>query len=249
MAAAPSNSLSLPSSSALIDKRAPRHPAAAPPQCVTLQTLPPRPVQSRTRPSKTAGYCRRVARNVAAMATGEAPAVVTGEAPGEVETTETPEILKTVQEAWDKVEDKYAITTLVAAGVIALWVSTGMISAIDRLPLIPGFLELVGIGYTGWFAYQNLILKPAREDLLRKIKETYSEIMGKTLHFEIKHEELFSKELDMEHVAGVLPLADVAPQLMFECLTGEHPATCGGAESDGASLLASGAWPCSFVEF
>ncbi|MQL36437.1 hypothetical protein EI006_26985, partial [Escherichia coli] len=64
------------------------------------------------------------------------------------------------------------------AGVVALYGSTGLISAIDRLPLIPGVLELVGIGYSGWFAYKNLIFKPDREALVRKIKETYSEIIG-----------------------------------------------------------------------
>ncbi|GLT37426.1 hypothetical protein SLA2020_117440 [Shorea laevis] len=75
--------------------------------------------------------------------------MATGEALAEVAAIEQPEIGKTVQEAWDKVEDKHAVTSLAVAGIVALWGSTGMISAIDRLPLIPGTLELVGIGYTG----------------------------------------------------------------------------------------------------
>lgn len=29
---------------------------------------------------------------------------------------------------WDKVDDKYAVSTLIVAGVIALWSSTGLIS-------------------------------------------------------------------------------------------------------------------------
>ncbi|MFS7889537.1 putative cyanobacterial aminoacyl-tRNA synthetase, CAAD domain, protein CURVATURE THYLAKOID 1 [Helianthus anomalus] len=53
-----------------------------------------------------------------------------------------------------------------------------MISAIDRLPLVPGVLELVGIGYTGWFAYKNLVFKPDREALFEKIKSTYKDITG-----------------------------------------------------------------------
>lgn len=106
-----------------------------------------------------------------AMATGEAPAEVAA-------TTELPEFVKTIQEAWEKVEDKYAVASLGVAGVVALWGSTGMISAIDRLPLIPGVLEVVGIGYSGWFAYKNLIFKPDREALIEKIKSTYKEIIG-----------------------------------------------------------------------
>ena len=62
-------------------------------------------------------------------------AMATGEAPAEVAATELPEIVKTLQDAWDKVEDKYAVSSLAVTGVVALWGSTGLISAIDRLPL------------------------------------------------------------------------------------------------------------------
>jgi hypothetical protein len=104
--------------------------------------------------------------------------MATGEAPAEVAVAELPDIVKTIQETWDKVEDKYAVSSLAVAGGVALWVSAGMISAIDRLPLVPGVLELVGIGYTGWFAYRNLIFKPEREALIQKIKVTYNDILG-----------------------------------------------------------------------
>ncbi|KAJ6815401.1 protein CURVATURE THYLAKOID 1B, chloroplastic-like [Iris pallida] len=143
--------------------------AAAAPHSVGLPVLPLSPPSVRTQASKTTAYCRKIARNVVAMATGEAPTEVV---------TELPEIVKTIQDAWDKVEDKYAVSSLAVAGVVALWGSTGMISAIDRLPLVPGILELVGIGYTGWFAYRNLVFKPDREALIAKIKSTYGEIIG-----------------------------------------------------------------------
>ncbi|KAK9279663.1 hypothetical protein L1049_013343 [Liquidambar formosana] len=171
MASSTSSTLALSSSSTtLIDGKAPRHSATASPQCVTLPTLPPPLTQTQNRPSKTTAYCRKISRNVVALATGEAPA--------EVAATELPEITKTIQEAWDKLEDKYAVTSLAVAGVVALWGSTGMISAIDRLPLVPGVLELVGIGYSGWFAYRNLIFKPDREALIKKIKDAYNDIIG-----------------------------------------------------------------------
>ncbi|KAG2398352.1 hypothetical protein LR48_Vigan635s004900 [Vigna angularis] len=177
MASTSSSTLSLSSSSTLADAKAPRQSPSSSPQCVTLPTLPPPPVQSQTRPGKTAAFCRRIARNVMGMATTrEAPAAEV--ATTELAIAETPEIVKTIQEAWEKVEDKYAVSSLAVAGVVALWGSAGMISAIDRLPLIPGVLEVVGIGYTGWFAYKNLAFKPDREAFLRKVKETYNEILG-----------------------------------------------------------------------
>ncbi|XP_022880300.1 protein CURVATURE THYLAKOID 1B, chloroplastic-like [Olea europaea var. sylvestris] len=165
-------SLSSSSSSTLIDTKAPtRQSAAASSQWVALPTLPPPPVQSHSRAARTTAYCRKIARNVMAMATGEAPAEV-------VATVELPEIVKTIQESWDKVEDKYAVTSLAVAGGVAVFACSGMISAIDRLPLVPGVLELVGIGYTAWFAYKNLVFKPDREVLVKKIKDTYKEIIG-----------------------------------------------------------------------
>uniref|UniRef100_I1MKB5 Cyanobacterial aminoacyl-tRNA synthetase CAAD domain-containing protein n=1 Tax=Glycine max TaxID=3847 RepID=I1MKB5_SOYBN len=136
--ASTSSALTISSSSTLHDCKAPRQSPAASPQCVSL----PSPLlHSQNCSWKTTAYCRSIARNVMAMATGEAPA--------EAAPTEVPEIVKTLQETWDKVDDKYAVSSLALVGVVALWGSVGLISAIDRLPLIPGILEIVGIGYTG----------------------------------------------------------------------------------------------------
>ncbi|KAK4418488.1 protein CURVATURE THYLAKOID 1B, chloroplastic [Sesamum alatum] len=157
------------SSSALVNAKAPSR--LQPPTPAAAPLPPPPPAAAAAYLSKTNAYCRKIARNVVAMATGEAPAEV-------VATAETPEIIKTIQEAWDKVEDKYAVSSLAVAGGVALWASAGMISAIDRLPLVPGVMEIVGIGYTGWFAYRNLVFKPDREALIQKIKSTYNDIIG-----------------------------------------------------------------------
>lgn len=162
-----STTLSLSSPSTLVDTKLARQL----PQCVSLPSLPPPPLPSHNQRSwKSTAYCRKIARNVIARATGEAPT--------DVASMDMPEMVRTIQDAWDKVEDKYAVSSLAVAGVVALWGSTGMLSAIDSLPVIPGVLELVGIGYTGWFAYKNLIFKPDREALLKKIKDTYKDIIG-----------------------------------------------------------------------
>ncbi|KAL8248336.1 hypothetical protein R6Q59_005204 [Mikania micrantha] len=156
-------------SAALIDGKAPPRQSAAA-QCVTIPSLQPPPLQQQNRAWKATGYCRKLARNVAAMATGEATP--------EVVSPDVQELIKPIQEVWEKVEDKYAVSSLLVAGGVFLWGSVGMISAIDRLPLVPGVFELVGIGYTGYFAYKNLIFKPDREALIDKIKCTYRDIIG-----------------------------------------------------------------------
>ncbi|KAI7737231.1 hypothetical protein M8C21_012118, partial [Ambrosia artemisiifolia] len=108
-------------STTLIDGKAPlRQPAAAASsQCVTLPSLAPPPPQQQNRVWKATGYCRKLARNVAAMATGEATP--------EVGPPDAQELIKPIQEAWEKVEDKYAVSSLVVAGGVLLWGSTGLI--------------------------------------------------------------------------------------------------------------------------
>ncbi|KAF7800811.1 protein CURVATURE THYLAKOID 1B, chloroplastic-like [Senna tora] len=148
MASTPSSTtLTLSSSSSIIDPKLRRNSSPSSPQCVTIPSLPPP-----SRPWKTTSYSGKVARSVRTMATGETPA--------EVPTTELPEFVKPLLTTWEKVEDKYAVSLVIVAAVTALWASTGVISAIDRLPLLPGVLEIVGIVYSGWFAYKNLIYKP-----------------------------------------------------------------------------------------
>ncbi|KAK2406721.1 protein CURVATURE THYLAKOID 1B, chloroplastic [Trifolium repens] len=167
MALITSSSLTISSSSNLFECKVPFQSLASSPQCVSLSTLPSLPLLSQNHALKTNSHYRKISRDVMVMATGDAPAE-----------TDVPEFVKSLQDAWDKVDDKYAVGSLVVASVIALWGSTGLISAIDRLPLIPGVLELVGIGYTGWFAYKNLVFKPEREELVQKVKDTVTEIIG-----------------------------------------------------------------------
>ncbi|XP_042026459.1 protein CURVATURE THYLAKOID 1B, chloroplastic-like [Salvia splendens] len=152
------------SSSSKAPRLQPAATAAAAAQCVTIPT---------PHLAKTTSYSRKSGRNVVAMVTGEASTEVADAA-----STETPEIVTKIQETWDKVEDKYAVTSLAVAGLIGLIASAGVISAIDKLPLIPGVLELVGIGYTGYFAYRNLASKSSRDALIEKIKGTYDDIIG-----------------------------------------------------------------------
>jgi selenocysteine lyase/cysteine desulfurase len=71
-------------------------------------------------------------------------------------------VLKSLQDQWEKVDDKLAIGGLGFSALIVLWASTGLIGAIDKLPFIPSFFEFVGILFSGWFVYRYLLFKPDR---------------------------------------------------------------------------------------
>ncbi|KAH6559109.1 hypothetical protein KP509_1Z027600 [Ceratopteris richardii] len=42
-------------------------------------------------------------------------------------------------------------------------------TAIDKLPLLPNFFELIGFLYSTWFAYQNFLFKSDRDNLHEKV--------------------------------------------------------------------------------
>jgi predicted TIM-barrel fold metal-dependent hydrolase len=84
-------------------------------------------------------------------------AEATEEASEEFETT-LKNTLKSVQEAWDKADDKLAISGLGFAALLVLWASTGLINAIDKLPLIPAVFEFVGILFSGVRTFPFAIL-------------------------------------------------------------------------------------------
>jgi len=109
---------------------------------------------------------------VAAKATNEPEAAV-DEANAALE-----DVLKSVQESWEKTDDKPAIATLVVAGLITLWASFALVNALEKLPLIPDFFEIVGILFSGWFVYRYLLFKPDREELVKLIDEAKAKITG-----------------------------------------------------------------------
>ncbi|MBA0748979.1 hypothetical protein Gogos_002949, partial [Gossypium gossypioides] len=55
-------------------------------------------------------------------------------------------IVKSVRNVWDKSdEDRVGLIGLGFAAIVALWTSTNLISVIDKLPIIPNVLEIIGI--------------------------------------------------------------------------------------------------------
>ncbi|GIL69022.1 hypothetical protein Vretimale_17392 [Volvox reticuliferus] len=98
-------------------------------------------------------------------------------------TTSTPsfdseKVLKDLQEKWDAVENKGAVAAYTAGAVVALWLSSTVVNAINAVPLLPKLMELIGLGYSAWFTYRYLLFKSSREELLKDIGELSKKISG-----------------------------------------------------------------------
>ncbi|GIL48969.1 hypothetical protein Vafri_5476 [Volvox africanus] len=87
-------------------------------------------------------------------------------------------VLKDLQEKWDAVENKGAVAAYAAGAVVALWLSSTVVNAINAVPLLPKFMELVGLGYSAWFTYRYLLFKSSREELLKDIGDLSKKISG-----------------------------------------------------------------------
>jgi len=88
-------------------------------------------------------------------------------------------ILKDVQDRWDKVEDKTSFAVYVGGGVLVLFVASSIISAFDKLPLLPKLFQLVGLVYTSWFVYRYLLFKSSRQELISDVEELKNKITGR----------------------------------------------------------------------
>ena len=60
-----------------------------------------------------------------------------------------------------------------AASIVALSAVSGMLDAVNRLPLMGNFLESVGLVYTCWFTYRYLLFGPARDELATSLRGVY----------------------------------------------------------------------------
>ncbi|XAR50651.1 hypothetical protein NMG60_11005028 [Bertholletia excelsa] len=123
----------------------------------------------------------RTLRKSVAFASGERTrhTVLVARATGESsESSGSLNIVKSVQNVWDKSEDRFALIGLGFAGIVAIWASANLITAIDKIPVIPSVLELVGILFTSWFVYRYLLFKPDREELFGVINKSISDILG-----------------------------------------------------------------------
>lgn len=91
---------------------------------------------------------------------------------------DTEEIVGTLKEKWDGVEDKSQALLYAGGALLGLYVVNAIVGAVNSLPVIPKLMELVGLGYTVWFTYRYLIFKSNRVELKKEIEELKSKISG-----------------------------------------------------------------------
>ncbi|KAH0468223.1 hypothetical protein IEQ34_003256 [Dendrobium chrysotoxum] len=90
----------------------------------------------------------------------------------------TEELLADLKQKWDAIENKTTVFIYGGGAIVALWLSSTLIGAINSVPLLPKILELVGLVYTGWFVYRYLLFKSNRKELAEDIESLKKKIAG-----------------------------------------------------------------------
>ncbi|KAI7840895.1 hypothetical protein COHA_005423 [Chlorella ohadii] len=85
-------------------------------------------------------------------------------------TVDGEQLMKDLQEKWDKVENKTSVIVYGAGGIVVLWLAATIVGALNNIPLLPKIFELVGLGYSAWFTYRYLLFKSSREELVEDIE-------------------------------------------------------------------------------
>ncbi|TVU11721.1 hypothetical protein EJB05_45323 [Eragrostis curvula] len=88
------------------------------------------------------------------------------------------ELIEDLKAKWDAIEDKPTVLLYGGGAIVALWLTSVVVGAINSVPLLPKILELVGLGYTGWFVYRYLLFKESRKELATDIESLKKKIAG-----------------------------------------------------------------------
>ncbi|GMH38371.1 hypothetical protein BSKO_06255 [Bryopsis sp. KO-2023] len=88
------------------------------------------------------------------------------------------EITGKIKDTWAGTDDKAAVVAIGVAAFVGLWALNGVAGSLEKLPLVGGLLELVGIFVTAWFIYRYLVFGPDREELKNNINDFVKKVLG-----------------------------------------------------------------------
>jgi CAAD domains of cyanobacterial aminoacyl-tRNA synthetase len=67
---------------------------------------------------------------------------------------------------------------LIVAAFVTVKVTLAVLDALNDIPLLSPFFELVGMGYAGWFVYRYLLRASTRKELSEELKGLKNQVLG-----------------------------------------------------------------------
>ncbi|XP_011011960.1 PREDICTED: protein CURVATURE THYLAKOID 1D, chloroplastic [Populus euphratica] len=75
-------------------------------------------------------------------------------------------------------EDAFSVLFYASGALVAFWLVVAVVGAVDSIPLFPKLMEVVGFGYTTWFATRYLLFKKNRDELAAEVAEFKQQVLG-----------------------------------------------------------------------
>jgi hypothetical protein len=69
---------------------------------------------------------------------------------------------------------------LLVAAIISLRIGLAILGAVNGIPLVRPFFELIGMGYTFWFIYRYSLKESTRKELVAAFSSAKKQIVGRT---------------------------------------------------------------------
>lgn len=71
------------------------------------------------------------------------------------------------------------LVAVLVAALVVMRLALAILEAINGIPLMQPFLELVGLGYLGWFAIQHLLTADSRQSLSQTLNGWKAQLLGR----------------------------------------------------------------------
>lgn len=84
---------------------------------------------------------------------------------------------------WEQQEEKPLLLTIGALGVGTLVLGFRVVDLVDNIPFFGSWLEFVGLIYSAWFVYSNLLFKPDRKRFTGEVQQLIARVIGNVEHF------------------------------------------------------------------
>jgi hypothetical protein len=79
---------------------------------------------------------------------------------------------------WQAYKRPVYVLAWIGATLVTLKITLAVLGAIHEIPLLPAAMQLVGLGYAGWFAARNLVSFVSRQEFFSQLKGLRKFIWG-----------------------------------------------------------------------
>ncbi|MGB7415358.1 MAG: CAAD domain-containing protein [Thermosynechococcaceae cyanobacterium] len=85
-----------------------------------------------------------------------------------------------IGETFNQYRKPLSTVAVIVLALVSVAIADGVLDVINALPLVAPLLELVGLGYTGWFIWRYLLYADKRKELGRDYQALKNQVTGKS---------------------------------------------------------------------